>query len=260
LQQEEWQHFRELGQLDISTLPFVDAIHFITDRPPFDNPAIRRAFALATDREKLAREMENKLPATGGYIPPSLPGVTPGVGLQYNPKEARRILGSAGYPQGSGFPPVSMLIELVGLEKGDNLVFALLEKMWKENLGVTIRKCRQDPDARQFDVNEAFHLFFLGWFADYPDPASFLQTNFLIDQTRWQNTEFDQLISDGRHTLDQGKRLDLYRQADRILMEEAVILPLFYGHIYELRQPWVQKSAGSTIYNSRWKDIILMPH
>jgi ABC-type oligopeptide transport system substrate-binding subunit/DNA-binding SARP family transcriptional activator/predicted ATPase len=260
LQQDEWQYYRELGQLHISTLPFVDAIYFIADRPPFDNPDLRRAFALATDRERLAREIENKLPATGGYIPPSLPGHSADVGLPYNPEEARRILAAAGYPQGRGFPPVSLLIELVGLEKGDNLVFAFLQEMWKENLGVTIQKCRQDPAARQFEVSQDFHFFFTGWFADYPDPASFLQTNYLIDQSHWQNPIFDGLIEEGRHTLDQGRRVDLYRQADRILTEEAVILPLFYGHIYELRQPWVHKLTGSSIYSPQWKDITLMPH
>lgn len=260
LQQERWKHFQKVGQLHISALPFVDAIHFVTDHPPFDNPELRRAFAMATDREKLAREIESKLPATGGYIPPSLPGHSPQIGIPYDPDEARRILAAAGYSQKRGFPTVRLLIEIVGLEKGDNLVFALLQKMWKENLGITIQKCRQDPAARQFEVSQEFHFFFLGWFADYPDPASFLQTNYLIDQSHWQNPKFERLIEEGRRTLDQGQRVNLYRQADQILMKEAVVLPLFYGHIYELRQPWVFMPSGSSIYSPQWKDIVLMPH
>lgn len=260
LQGDEWDQYREAKLLHISTLPFVDAVYFVTDRTPFDDPNLRRAFALATDRERLAREMENKRPASGGYIPPILPGHSPDIGLPYDPGKARQILAEAGYPNGRGFPPVNLLIEIVGLEKGDNLVFAVLQEMWKENLGITIQKCRHDPAARQFEISEDFHFFFTGWFADYPDPASFLQTNFLIDQCHWQNPIFDKLIEDGRRTLDQEQRLDLYRQADRILMEEAVVLPLFYGHIFELRQPWVHKPAGSSIYSPQWKDIILTPH
>jgi ABC-type oligopeptide transport system substrate-binding subunit/DNA-binding SARP family transcriptional activator/tetratricopeptide (TPR) repeat protein len=260
LQQKEWKHFQEVGQLHISSLPFVDAIYFMTDCPPFDNPDLRRALALATDRERLAREVENKLPATGGYIPPSLPGHSAHAGLPYDPEQAQRILAAAGYPQGRGFPPVRLLIEIVGLEKGDNLVFAFLQDMWKENLGVTIQKCRQDPAARQFEVGQEFHFFFIGWFADYPDPASFLQTNYLVDQSHWQNPVFDALIEEGRRTFDQVQRVDLYRRADRILTEEAVVLPLFYGHIYELRQPWVHKPPGSSIHSLQWKDITLMPH
>ncbi len=258
--QDELKHYQEVGQLHISTVPFVDAIYFVTDRPPFDNPDLRRAFVLATDREKLAREIENQLPATGGYIPPGLPGHSPDIGLPYDPQEARRILAAAGYPQGRGFPPVGLLLGLVGLEKGDNLVFAFLQEMWKRNLGVTIQKCWADSATMEFEARQDFHYFFIGWLADYPDPASFLQTNFLIDQSHWQNPIFEALIEEGQHTLDQGRRVDLYRQADRVLLEEAVVLPLFYGRIYELRQPWVHKLTGSSIYSPQWKDITLMPH
>jgi oligopeptide transport system substrate-binding protein len=258
--QDELKHYRELGQLHISNVPFVDAIFFVADRPPFDNPDLRRAFVLATDREKLAREIENQLPATGGYIPPGLPGHSPDIGLPYDPQEARRILALAGYQQGRGFPPVSLLLGLVGLEKGDNLVFAFLQEMWKRNLGVTIQKCWDDSATMEFEARQDFHFFFIGWLADYPDPASFLQTNFLIDQSHWQNQIFESLIEEGRHTFDQDQRVDLYRQADRVLTEEAVVLPLFYGHIYELRQPWVHRLTGSSIYSPQWKDITLMPH
>ena len=259
-QQDEWDQYRASGQLRIAPMPFVDAIYFITDQPPFDNPDLRRAFVLATDREKLAHETGNQIPATGGYIPPGLAGHSPDISLPYDPQQARQILTAAGYPQGSGFPPVNMLIELVGLKKGDNLVFTLLQEMWKENLGIAIQKCRLYISTRNFEVRQDFHFLFLGWLADYPDPASFLQTNFLIDRTHWRNPIFDRLIEEGRHTLDQDQRIELYRQADRVLMEEAVVLPLFYGHVYELRQPWIHKPVGSSIYSSKWKDIILMPH
>lgn len=260
LQQEEWEHFREVGVLHESPVAFVDAIHFLTDRPPFDNPDLRRAFVLATDREHLAREIKNQIPATGGYIPPGLPGHSPGIGLPYNPQEARRILAAAGFPLGHGFPAVKLLMGLVGLETEDNLIFALLQDMWERNLGVTVQKCRHDTATMKFQTREDFDCFFLGWFADFPDPASFLQKNYLIDQSRWQNPLFETVIEEGRHTLDQSRRIDLYRQADRILIEEAVILPLFYGHIYQLVQPWVHKPAGSSLYSPQWKDITLMPH
>ncbi len=260
MKQDELKHYQELGQLNVSTLPFVDAIYFVADKPPFNNPNLRRAFALATDRKKLAGEIQNQIPATGGYIPPELPGHSPDIGLPYDPKEARRLLDAAGYPQGRGFPQVNMLLGLVGLKKGDDLVFTSLHEMWKENLGITIQNCWNDSDKMEFETCQNFHFFFVGWLADYPDPASFLQTNYLIEQSHWQSPKYEALVEEGRRTLDHGQRMNLYRQADRILMEEAVILPLFYGHIYELRQPWVQKSTGSSIYSPKWKDITLLPH
>jgi ABC-type oligopeptide transport system substrate-binding subunit/DNA-binding SARP family transcriptional activator len=260
LHEEEWKHYREVDQLHISPLPFVDSIHFITNRPPFDNPDVRRAFAMATDREKLARLIENHIPATGGYIPPGLPGHSPEIGLPYNPREARNLLASAGYSQPYDFPDVFLLIGLVGLEKGDSLVFQILHEMWKENLGISIQERWHDPSMMKFDPRQDFNFFFIGWLADFPDPASFLQMNFLLDQCHWKYMQFEALIEQGRLTLDQAQRMEIYRQADRMLMQEAVALPLFYGHMYELRQPWVHKPARSSIYTPQWKDIILMPH
>jgi ABC-type transport system substrate-binding protein len=118
ISREELDRYRRLGQLYISSVPFVDSIFFITDRPPFNNPNLRRAFVLATDRERLAREVENMLPGTGGYIPPYLPGHSDEHGLPYDPEDARRLLAAAGYPQGEGFPPVELLLGLVGWRKG----------------------------------------------------------------------------------------------------------------------------------------------
>lgn len=260
LKEEEWKHYREVGQLHTSLIPFVDAIYFVVDRPPFDNPDLRRAFVLATDRVKLAREIENPYPATGGYIPPFLPGHSPDIGLPYDPQEAQRIMASAGYPLGRGFPAVNLLLGVVGLEKGDELVFDLLQEMWQRNLGVTIQRCWNDSGTSEIISRQDFHFFFTGWFADFPDPASFLQINFMIDQTHWRDEIFEALIEESRRTLEQGRRVELYRQADRVLTEEAVVLPLFYGHIYQLVQPWIQKPTGSSMYSSQWKDIILMPH
>lgn len=260
LQPDELQHYRQIGQYHISNVPFVDAIYFIADRPPFENPEIRRAFVMATDRERLAREIQNQLPATGGYIPPGLPGHSSDIALPYDPQEARRLLALAGYPKGRGFPSISLLLGLVRLEKGDNLVFDCLQKMWLENLGIKVHKCWSNSEVEVFGTTQNFHLFFIGWLADYPDPASFLQTNYLIDQTHWHNSHYKSLIEEARHIFDQQKRMHLYHQADRILMQKSIILPLFYGHIHELRQPWVQNLTGSSIYSPQWKDITLLPH
>lgn len=257
---EVLQHYRQVGQLQVSTIPFVDAVYFITDRPPFDDPRVRCAFALATDREQLACVIENLFPARGGYIPPSLPGHSPDLNLPYDPHRARRLLAEAGYPQARDLPPIGLLLNLVGLEKGDNLVYTALRDMWHANLGITLEKRLSQMESLDFNSALDFHMFFTGWLADYPDPASFLQTNYLIEQTHWQNPRFSTLVEAGRHSLDQNHRIDLYRQADSILIDETVLLPLFYGHIYELRQPWVQKLTGASIYSPQWKDIILLPH
>ena len=151
IKREELNRFQQSGQLYISSVPFVDAIYFISDRPPFNNPVVRRAFALATDREKLARDVENQLPAIGGYIPPYLPGHSDDISLPYDPSKAQRLLAGAATRKVKVFPSIGLMLGLVGLEKGDALVFESLKAMWKENLGITIRKCWSKSDKMDFE-------------------------------------------------------------------------------------------------------------
>lgn len=260
LKEEDWAHYEKTGQLNVSPVPFVDALYFLTDQPPFDRAEVRRAFGMATDRETLARELKNQLPALGGYIPPGLPGYSEGISLPFDPQAACRLLAGAGYPQGRGFPTVRLLMGLVGLETEDTHVFEILREMWQRNLGVDLEVVWHDRNRPQNEEDQKHELFFLGWFADFPDPASFLQMNFLIEMTHWRSPVYDDLIAEGKRIIDQERRLELYRKADRMLMDEAIILPLFYGHIYGLRQPWLRKPSGVSIYNPQWKDIILLPH
>jgi len=85
----------------------LDFAGFDVSRPPFDDRRVRRAFTLATDRETLADVILRGYasPATGGFVPPGMPGHSPGIGLPYDPEAARRLLAEAGYPGGRGFPP-----------------------------------------------------------------------------------------------------------------------------------------------------------
>ena len=85
-------------------------LQFDVSRPPFDDVRVRRAFVLATDREALVKAARpDCFPATGGFVPPGMPGHSPGIGLPYDPGQARRLLAEAGYPGGQGFPVVECL-------------------------------------------------------------------------------------------------------------------------------------------------------
>ncbi len=101
---------------------------------------------------------------------------------------------------------------------------------------------------------------FTGNIAELPDAISFLRQPFIPAFTRWENLGYNALVEAARHTLDHDKRMNLYRQADKILVDEAVIIPVTYGMGYELCQPWVQRIASRTSYLHHWKDVTLLPH
>jgi ABC-type oligopeptide transport system substrate-binding subunit len=217
---------------------------FLVDRPPFDDVRIRRAFVHAVDREALVRDVSKGqyLPATGGFVPPGMPGHTPGIGLAYNPKLARNLLAQAGYPEGRGFPGVSW-IHLVGLA-GEPMV-PFLQRSWRENLGLALEaESLEWESLMERLVRDPAHLTLLGWLADYPDPDAFLRVTFHSTEgnndPRWHDARFDSLVEEAARVADQATRLELYREADRILVaEEAVVMPLGYARGRILAKPWV---------------------
>jgi ABC-type oligopeptide transport system substrate-binding subunit/DNA-binding SARP family transcriptional activator len=233
-------------------------IRFDVSRSPFDDSRVRRAFVLATDRQRLvqARETGKAFPVTGGFVPSDLPGHVPDIALTYNPERARRLLDEAGYPGGRGLPPLTALLLPWHLGQIPELMF----KPWKSELGVTISWERLEPvDIPERIWREKPHLFFWGWLADYPDPDNFLRTG-IGNICNWQHEVYNSLVEQARHLMDQSERLSLYRQAEEILVEEAPILPLYYARRHLLVKPWIRNYKPQALYNCYWKDVIIEPH
>ena len=103
-------------------------------------------------------------------------------------------------------------------------------------------------------------MFFGGWVADYPDPDNLLRVSPIRLWTRWQNEAYDSLVEEARRVMNQRERMKLYGQADRILVEEAAIMPLSYGQLNLLVKPWVKKFPMSPMKVWFWKDVIIEPH
>ena len=102
------------------------------------------------------------------------------------------------------------------------------------------------------------HVRLAGWLADYADPDNFLRIACRYE-TSWQSRAFDRLIDEARQITHQEQRMALYQQADRILVEEAPIVPLAYvrGHI--LVKPWV-RYVPPRLFIWPWKDFTIDPH
>ena len=79
-------------------------------------------------------------------------------------------------------------------------------------------------------------------------------------ETGWRNETYDRLVEEARRLTDQGERMKLYGQADRILIEEAPIMPFTYGRSGYLLKPWVRRFPTSPMKVWFWKDIIIEPH
>jgi ABC-type oligopeptide transport system substrate-binding subunit/class 3 adenylate cyclase len=219
----------ELVSLPIPTIFY---LNFRTDEPPFNDLRVRQAFVHAVDRQSLVEKVfqNQRLPAVGGFIPPGLPAHSPEIGLAFDPHQAQQLLNQAGFASGKGFPQV-ILIHGIGGEK----VIQFLRTSWQDYLGISIQT-ESLPGDELFDrlAQNPAHLSLTGWSADYPDPDNMLRVTFHsregINDIRWQNPSFDPLIEEACQVTDHLQRMELYRQADRILVaDEAVVMPLTYG-------------------------------
>jgi oligopeptide transport system substrate-binding protein len=245
--------YAEEGVLEPSQSLFF--VGFDTSRPPFDDVRVRRAFAMAVDRERLADEVLEGLtdPATGGFVPPAIPGHSPGIGLPHDPAQARQLLAQAGYPGGQGL----ITDELVWIDAG-RTIHEFLKSQWMDNLNVEVAVEITDWES-VLDTSLSRNVFFGGWSADYPDADSFLRVGVRNLLPRWQNDKYNQLLEKAQRTLDQSERIRLYQQADKILIEEAVVIPTVYSTMGCLVKPWA-KLPIRRHEDCYFKDVILEPH
>jgi len=246
---------RHAGEYLSGPWPSTVYVGFNVSRSPFDDPRVRRAFVMATGRKTLADVILRgyEFPATGGFVPPGIPGHSAGIGLPYDPEQAQRLLAEAGYPGGRGFPAVEAHTYLEFQPRD-----SYLQTQWRKNLGVEITWHIAEWEELHYRASP--NIFRGGWIAGFPDPMSFLEKCPMRQAAGWQNEAYDGLIEEARQVTDQGERMRLAGQADRILIEAAAVMPLVYRRSHLLVKPWVRRFPTSPVRWWFWKDVIIEPH
>ena len=203
---------------------------FAVDRKPFDNPKLRKAFALAIDREVFPKILQGgQTPATS-WIPPGMLAHNPEIGLRFNPTEARRLLSEAGYPDGKGLPSIVLGYNT---DEEKKLVAEAIQSMWQKHLGMVVRLENQEWKVFLKKLqNDPFPVFRAGWGADYPDPDNFMKlftSNSGNNHGRWKNPKYDQMLELAARELDAKKRGQIYDEAQKLLTEtDVAIVPLYW--------------------------------
>ena len=210
---------------------------FNTKRPPFDDPRVRKALNLATDKQMIVDKIlrAGQVPATT-LVPPNMPHYDPPTGYGYNPEEARRLLAEAGYPGGKGFPKASILFNTSEAHKQ---IAVEIQAMCKENLGVEVELENQEWGTYLNSVdNLDYYVARAGWIADYPDPNTFLDmfvTGGGNNRTGWSNTRYDELIAKAAKERDPERRMEIFREAEKILVvDEMPIMPIYFYVVINL--------------------------
>lgn len=224
-------------------------------QPPFDDRGVRQALAMAVDRTGLVSQCygEYAIPATGGFVPPGMPGHLPNCALPFDGQQARELLAAAGF-SGGDFPPLTVLV----LNKAKPVGNFLIES-WREHLGIDaeLRECSAETWMED-RIKYPLVVMVGGWIADYPDPDNFLRVDVQFDMPEWQDEDYLALLDRAARILDQEKRLGLYQEAERILAKEAVLVPLGYFPEHFMLKPWVTRYPTSGVKNPGfWKDVVM---
>lgn len=240
----------------VQTMPglTVQFYGFNRSMAPFQDVRVRKAFSLAIDRRYLVDSVLNGLAvaAQRGVVAPGFNDypyeVVPE--LTHDPATARTLLAEAGFPRGEGLPTVFLHVNNSGV--GYVQVAGEVQGMLERELGakVVTTVLPSDQHFARVERGEA-PLWREGWVVDHPDPENFLTLFYgpnapmdasapaYLNSTRYRDARFDSLYAAAQRTTEPGARMQLLAQAERRLMEDAAVIPLYHERNVRLLQPWV---------------------
>lgn len=231
-----------------------------TQRPPFSDPRIRRAFGLAIDRAALVPVLGGQVKPAHAFTPPDTAGYTAVARMPTDPALARRLLKEAGYEGGRGLPVVELLFPS---SENVRVMAEALQEMWRRELGVEVRLVNQELKVT-FDARRTgnFQMMRSNWIGDYLDPATFLDIfrgNSGNNYTGWSDPAYDAALFRAARTVDPAARREALQKAEAILLEAAPIIPIYhYTHVY-LKQPSVRGWHPTLLDHHPYKHVWLEP-
>lgn len=251
------------GELVVVPALNIEYIGFNVTMPPFDDPLVREALSRAVDRDKLCQVVlkDMAVPARG-ILPPEMPGYDPSLqGLDYDPAKARALLAASSYGT-KGLPPLTLHVngDITGLPRSTRALLA----MWEETLNIRVEVEAVDWPTYLAEVNNSrYPMFLLGWMADYPDPHNFLDLLFHSESdenhSQYASDQVDRLLEQARVEQDLDERIALYRQAERLIVQDAVWIPLWHDRNYYLVKPEVKGNIQSATLVPWLKDVYFEP-
>jgi oligopeptide transport system substrate-binding protein len=236
----------ELRPIPQSATAFIVVNH---RKPHLNDPRVRQALGLALDRRSILDAVLKRAGTPAyGLQPPGIAGRQPESWPKDDVATARQLLADAGYPNGQGFPELSLAYST----SAEWRIFTeYAQQRWKETLGINVRLesmelatflrfRRGDEWAQRGDLYRA------SWFSDYEDPNNWY--NQLWESSSdpgsfnggWSNGQFDTLVRQAAGEQDTARRAMLYGQADQIMAREYPHIPIFHFEIESLVKPYLK--------------------
>jgi oligopeptide transport system substrate-binding protein len=246
---------------------------FNTTAPHVDDARVRRALSMAVDRQSLIDNVTKggQLPAQW-FVTPGLAGAPtldthPDLGIKYDPEGAKAELQS--YLDEKGLTVEELDLALMfNTSSAHQAIAEAIQQMWADVLGVNVNVVNQEwavylETIKGLDTPQIWRL---GWCQDYPDANNYDKEVFASNGSSnptdadgnpaggvmWKNEEYESLVAEAAIESDPAKRLEMYAQAEEILVKtDAVIIPIYWYTNVSVTKPYVTRTfavGGHQIY------------
>jgi len=243
--------WKEKIQLEANPYLNIEYLGILVETPngtlqqsPLRLKKLRQAINYGFDRRKMILYLRNSLgtPAESGFVPVGLPSFDSTLvkGYYYDPVRTKELLEEVGFPDGRGLPSIKLLTIPVYAEMGNFIAKQLGES------GIPVQvEVVQKSLLLEMTSNSRAQFFRGSWIADYPDAENYLSVFYSKNPappnyTRYNNPAFDAVFEKALGETNDSLRYQLYREADRIMIEDAPVVPLWYDKSVRLVQPNVR--------------------
>jgi ABC-type transport system substrate-binding protein len=241
------------GKIVLNTNPYlnieyfgilVDTTNKLVASSPLRIKKIRQAINYGFDRRKMILYLRNSLgtPAESGFVPMGLPSFDSSLvkGYNYNPAKTKQLLAEAGFPSGEKLPTIKLLTVAIYADMANFIAKQL------EESGIPVQvEVVQKSLLLTMTASSTAPFFRGSWIADYPDAENYLSVFYSKNPappnyTRYKNPAFDMAFEKAIAETNDSLRYILYREADKIMMDDAPVVPLWYDKVVHLVQPNVK--------------------
>lgn len=219
---------------------------FNTEKAPFNNVKIRKAFTFAIDRQSLIDNVlqTGQIPATGA-VPPSMALKADGYFKDNDLETAKKLLEEGMKEEGiTKLPTITLSYNTSEAHKK---IAEAIQDQWKKNLGVDVKLENKEWKVYLEDLHQGnFQIGRMGWLGDFNDPINFLELykdkKGGNNDTNWENPKYKELLNQSALEQDPEKRKAILAQAEQILMDDMPIMPIYF-----YTDSWVQNEKVTGI-------------
>lgn len=211
---------------------------------PFADARVRRAFSMAIDRRTLVDRVRPVGQETAlSFIPPfAFDDYQPPTdrGLAFDPDAAAQLLQEAGYPGGEGLDGLTLIYNT---GHGHEDVAQYVRSQWQKHLGVSVTT--EGIEGKRFGErldNKQFQIARSGWIGDYPDPSTFLNKmarDSENNDSNYDSEAYNDLLDQAAAARDPEARLEILREAEAVLLQDAPMAYVFHYVTIDLAKPWL---------------------